>query len=107
MTLEARTELAKREELRIVDRSRRAEHRVHERRRMARREDEVIVRKCLGLVELVAKVTGEQHGHEIGGGQRRCRMARSSGSRTADAVRTKLARQRAVQIEARRGLAHG
>ena len=65
MTFEARAELPEREELLVVDRTGRAEHRVHERRRVSLREDEMVVREIVGMREVVAEMTGEDHRHEV------------------------------------------
>ena len=107
VTLESRAELAEREELGVVDRARGAEHRVHERRRMTFGEDQVIAREQVRTLEVVAKMTREQHRHQIGGGKRRRGVTRPGRRRTTDAVGAQLTRQGAIQIEARRGRAHG
>ncbi len=76
MALEDAPELPVGHELVVRDRARGLEHRVHERRRVALREDEPVVARILRRVEVVAEVLGEQHRHEIRGGHRRRRMPR-------------------------------
>ena len=94
-------ELAEGEQLLVGDRAGRLEHRVQQRRRVALGEDQVVVARVVRLVEVVAQVLGEQHGHQVGRGHRRGRVAglrprpRHGPSRRAAAVPAR-ARARAL-----------
>ena len=99
MAFEAASELAERHELVVGDRTGRAEERVDQRRGVALAEDQVIVRGVLRLRPVVAEMAGEQNGHQIGGRQRRRRMAGARGRRAADRVGAQLAREGRVEIE--------
>jgi len=70
MPLQAASELAEGHELIVVDRAGRLEHRVDKGRRVAFREDEVIVRGVVGLAKVVAQMPGEEDRDEVGGRER-------------------------------------
>jgi hypothetical protein len=75
MAFEAASELPERHELVVGDRTGRAKERVVQRGGVALAEDQVIVRGVLRLRPVVAEMAGEENGHQIGGRQRRRRMA--------------------------------
>jgi hypothetical protein len=79
VAFEAAAELAVCGELLLVDRTGGAVHRVEQRRGVALGEDQMVVAGIVGPVEVVAQVASEQHGHEVGGGERRGRVARAGG----------------------------
>ena len=70
MPLDAAAQLAEAEELVVVDRPRRLEGGVVERRRVALGEHEVVVVGVGRLVEIEPQVAVQQHGHELGGRHR-------------------------------------
>ena len=74
--LEPAAELAECQELLVVDRSDRLVDGVEERRSVPLREDQVVVRWVLGVVEVVAEVLVDQDGHEVGGRHRGRRVPR-------------------------------
>ena len=74
--LEPASELAEREQLLVRDRARGLVHRVQERRRVPLGEDEMVVPRVVGFIEVVPEVLRQQDGHEVGRGHRRGRMAR-------------------------------
>jgi hypothetical protein len=57
-----------REQLLVRDRPGCLEHRVEQRRRVPLGKDEAVVGGEIRLVEVVAQVLREQHGHQVGGG---------------------------------------
>ena len=75
VALQPRAEGAEGEQLLVGDRAGRLVHRVEQRRGVALREDQVVVGRVVGLVEVVAQVLGEQDGHQVGRGHRRRRVA--------------------------------
>jgi hypothetical protein len=84
VTLEPRAERAEREQLLDVDRAGRAVHRVEQGRRVALREDEPVVVRVVGRVEVVAEVLVQQHRHQVGRGHRRGRVAGLGDGHAAD-----------------------
>jgi hypothetical protein len=75
VALEPTAERAEREQLLVPDRPCGLEDRIEERRRVALREDEVVVPRVVRVVEVVVQVLREQDGHEVGRGHRRGRVA--------------------------------
>ena len=75
--LEPRAELAEGQQLLVGDRAGGLEDGVDERRRVALREDQVVVPRVVRVVEVVAEVLREEHGHQVGRGHRGRRVART------------------------------
>ena len=97
--LEDRVELPVRQQLLLRDRAGGAEHRVEERRRVALREDEPVVVRVVRVVEVVAQVLREQHGHQVGRGHARGRMAGARLRGGADRVDPQLLPQLAPELD--------
>ena len=76
MPFELAAELSKGEELLVRDRSCRLVERVEQRRRMALREDQMVVSRVVGVVEVVVVVLRKQHRHQVRRRHRRGRVAR-------------------------------
>ena len=70
MALQARTELAKGQHLVVGDHTDRLEDGVEQRRRMAFREDQVVVVRLLRIVPVIEEVPRDQHRHQVGGRHR-------------------------------------
>ena len=66
---------------------------------MALREDEPVVVRILRVLEVVAQVLREQHGHQVGGGHPRGRMAGAGLRRGADRVDPQLLPQLAPELD--------
>jgi hypothetical protein len=71
MPLEDGAELPVRHHLLVGDRDCATEHRVEERRRVALREDQTVVRRSVGCGEVVLQVLGQQDRHQVGAGHPR------------------------------------
>ena len=105
VALEPRVELAERQQLLVVDRADRLQHRVVQRRRVALGEDQVVVGRVVRVRVVELQVAVDQHRHQVGGGHRRGRMAgagrsRACGrSRPAAAARVRADRSRRHQLE--------
>ena len=98
MPLEHRAELPVGEHLLVRDRAGGAEHRVQERRRVPLREDQAVVRRSVGRVEVVAQMPGQQDGHQVGGRHPRRRMAGLRGGRAAHRVDPELLSELAPEL---------
>ena len=98
VALEPAAELAEGEQLLVRDRARRLVERVEQRRGVALREDQVVVRRVVGLVEVVAQVLREQHRHQVGRRHRRGRVARLRCGGGADRVDAQLLAQLAPAL---------
>src|SRR5438132_13490193 len=90
MALQTAAEFAERHELVIADRTGGLEHRVDERRGVALREDQVVVRRGIGLPEVVSQVPGKQDSDEVRCGERRRWVSRTYGSGAPNAVNPEL-----------------
>ena len=77
VALEPRAELAEGQQLLVVDRADGLQHRVVQRRRVALGEDQVVVGRVLRVRVVQPQVAVDQHGHQVGGGHRGGRVARS------------------------------
>ena len=98
MALDPAAEPAEGEHLVVADRAGRLEHRVQQRGGVALAEDQVVVARVIGVAEVVVQVLRHQHGHEVGRGHRRGRVAaprarsRNGSSRPAAAARARATR---------------
>ena len=90
MALDPAAEPAKGEHLVVADRAGRLEHRVQQRGGVALAEDQVVVARVIGVAEVVVQVLRHQHGHEVGRGHRRGRVAAPRGARGTDRVDPQL-----------------
>ena len=86
VALQAGAELAEGEQLLVGDRAGGDEHRVDERRGVALGEDQVVVVGVLGVVVVVAQVTGHQDRHQVGRRHRRGGVPRLGGVGRTDRV---------------------
>jgi hypothetical protein len=93
VAFEEAAKAAERQQLLVGDRARRLEQRVQQRRSVALREDQPIVRRVAGVEEVVAKVLGQKHGHEVGRRQRRRRVTRVRRTAGANGVEPELSRK--------------
>ncbi len=98
VALEPAAELAEAEQLVVVDRPGRLEARIEERRGVALGEDQVVVRGVARVLEVEPEVAVEQHGHQLGCGHRRGRVARAAGIAAANRVHPQLLCQLAAEV---------
>ena len=66
VTLKPRTEFAEGEQLVITDNANRLEDSVEQGRGMALGKDQMVIRRCLGVVPVVAEIPGDQNRHQVG-----------------------------------------
>ena len=90
VALELRAEAAEAQEILVGDRPRRLQQRVVERRRVALGEDQVVVARVLGVLEVEVQVLVEQDGHEVGRRHRGGGVARVGLRGGADRVDAEL-----------------
>ena len=90
VALELRAELAEAEQVLVRDRARRLQHRVVQRRRVALGEDQVVVVRVVGVLEVEVQVLVEQDRHEVGRRQRGGGVTRGRRRGGADRVDAQL-----------------
>ena len=90
VALEAAAEPPERQQLLVGDRTGGLQEAVVERRGVSLGEDQVVVARVVRAPEVVVQVLGEQHGHQVGGGHRRGRVARAGGVAAPDGVNAEL-----------------
>src|SRR5215210_6584486 len=90
MALELRAELAEAQQVLVADRPRRLEQRVVERRRVPLGEDQVVVARIVGVLEVEVQVLLEQDRHQVGRRQRGGGVARARRRGRADRVDAQL-----------------
>ena len=100
VALEARVELAERQQLVVVDRAGRLEDRVVQRRRVALGEDQVVVGRVGRVLVVQPQVPVEQHRHQVGGRHRGRRVAGVGGGAAADGVDPQLLAELALEVGA-------
>ena len=98
VALQPRAELAERQQLLVVDRADRLQHRVVQRRRVALGEDQVVVGRVLRVRVVQPQMPVEQDGHQVGGGHRGGGVARAGGGRRADRVHPQLLAELAPEV---------
>ena len=98
VALQPRVELAEGQELLVVDRARRLEDRVVQRRGVALGEDQVVVGRVGRVVVVEPQVAVQQDGHQVGGRHRGRRVAGAGGGRAADRVDPQLLAEVAAEV---------
>ena len=93
VALEDAGELAVGQQLLVGDHPGRLVHRVEQRRSVPLGEDEPVVGRILRLLEVVAEVLGEQHGHQVSCGHARSGVTRLRFRCTADGIDAELLSQ--------------
>ena len=86
MALQRRSLSAERQKLVVAERADPLQGRVEPRRRVALRQDEPVVQRVRGILDVEAEMVGEQDGQQVRAGHRRGRVTGTGGRRRAQAI---------------------